>query len=246
MYRLVPSLVSQMGQAYPELGQAQSLISETLRLEEERFRQTLERGLKLLDDEVSHLPEGGNLPGAAAFKLYDTFGFPLDLTQDALREQGRAVDTDGFVAAMEAQKAKARAAWSGSGQATDATVWFDVADKHGTTDFLGYDTETAEGQITAVVLDGAIAENASKGDSVQIALNQTPFYAEAGGQVAAFGPPTRPRTLTYSFLLRPIGQSALDDPPAASRPLGAGHIGHLSPFDPQELGSSLTLWTQYL
>ena len=187
MYKLVPALVGQMGSAYPELGRAQSLITETLELEETRFKQTLERGLKLLEDEVSALPADAVLPGEAAFKLYDTFGFPLDLTQDALREQGRGVDTDGFETAMAAQKAKARAAWAGSGEAADATVWFDVADKHGTTDFLGYDTETAEGQIAAIIRDGAIAEKASKGNSVQIALNQTPFYAESGGQVGDTG-----------------------------------------------------------
>lgn len=187
MYRLVPALVSQMGQAYAELGQAQALITETLKLEEERFRQTLDRGLKLLDDEVAKLPEGGNLPGEAAFKLYDTFGFPLDLTQDALREQGRAVDTDGFDTAMEAQKAKARAAWSGSGDAADATIWFDVAEKNGVTEFLGYDTEIAEGQVLALVKDGAQVEVAAKGQAVTIVVNQTPFYAESGGQVGDTG-----------------------------------------------------------
>ncbi|MGJ8617094.1 MAG: alanine--tRNA ligase [Sulfitobacter sp.] len=187
MYKLVPALVQQMGSAYPELGRAQALITETLELEETRFKQTLERGLKLLEDEVSALPAEADLSGDAAFKLYDTFGFPLDLTQDALREQGRGVDTEGFEIAMEAQKAKARAAWAGSGEAADATVWFDIADKNGTTDFLGYDTEVAEGQIVAIIRDGAIADSASKGDSVQIALNQTPFYAESGGQVGDTG-----------------------------------------------------------
>ena len=187
MYRLVPALVQQMGAAYPELGRAQSLIEETLKQEETRFKETLERGLKLLDDEVAGLPEGAELPGRAAFKLYDTYGFPLDLTQDALREKGRAVDTDGFDSAMAEQKAKARAAWAGSGEAADATVWFDVADAHGATDFLGYDTETAEGQVVALVQDGAEVSGASKGARVQIALNQTPFYAESGGQVGDTG-----------------------------------------------------------
>ncbi|MFY9209892.1 MAG: alanine--tRNA ligase [Aestuariivita sp.] len=187
MYKLVPALISQMGAAYPELGRARSLIEETLKLEETRFKQTLDRGLKLLDDELSALPEKADLPGAAAFKLYDTYGFPLDLTQDALREKGRSVDTDGFDAAMAEQKAKARAAWSGSGEAADATVWFDVAEEHGTTDFLGYDTETAEGQIVAIIKGGAQSESAGKGESVQIALNQTPFYAESGGQLGDSG-----------------------------------------------------------
>ena len=187
MHQLVPALVRQMGAAYPELGRAQSMIEQTLLNEETRFKQTLDRGLKLLDEELEQLPDGASLPGAAAFKLYDTYGFPLDLTQDALREKGRAVDTEGFDAAMAEQKAKARAAWSGSGEAADATIWYDVADKHGTTDFLGYDTETAEGQIVALVRDGAEIAAASRGDEVQIALNQTPFYAESGGQVGDSG-----------------------------------------------------------
>ncbi|MGX9350489.1 alanine--tRNA ligase [Shimia sp. W99] len=187
MHRLVPSLVSQMGAAYPELGQAQALIEETLRLEETRFKQTLDRGLKLLDDELAGLEEGAPLAGEAAFKLYDTYGFPLDLTQDALREKGREVDTDGFDAAMAEQKAKARAAWAGSGEAADSTIWFDIAEHKGTTDFLGYDTETAEGQVVALVKDGAEVDKAVKGDTVQIVLNQSPFYAESGGQVGDTG-----------------------------------------------------------
>ncbi|WP_299965752.1 alanine--tRNA ligase [uncultured Roseobacter sp.] len=187
MHRLVPALVRQMGAAYPELVQAQSMIEESFLQEETRFRQTLDRGLKLLDEEIATLSPDADLPGAAAFKLYDTYGFPLDLTQDALREQGRGVDTDGFDAAMAEQKAKARAAWAGSGEAADATVWFDVADQHGTTDFLGYDTEQAEGQIVALVQDGKPVETATKGQNLQIALNQTPFYAESGGQVGDTG-----------------------------------------------------------
>ena len=187
MHRLVPALVTQMGAAYPELGRAQSLIEETLKNEETRFRQTLDRGLRLLDDELETLPDGAELPGKAAFKLYDTYGFPLDLTQDALREKGRSVDVGGFDTAMEAQKAKARAAWSGSGEAADATIWFDLAEQHGTTEFLGYDTETAEGQVLALVKDGDEAPAAATGDAVQIVLNQTPFYAESGGQVGDHG-----------------------------------------------------------
>ena len=187
MYRLVPALVRQMGQAYPELGRAQALIEETLKLEETRFRQTLARGLRLLDDELGKIASGAPLPGEAAFKLYDTYGFPLDLTQDALREQGRAVDTAGFEAAMAEQKAKARASWSGSGETKDAAVWFDIAEASGATEFLGYDTESAEGQITALVIDGAKVKEAETGQSVQIVLNQTPFYAESGGQVGDTG-----------------------------------------------------------
>ncbi|MEO0370039.1 MAG: alanine--tRNA ligase [Pseudomonadota bacterium] len=187
MHRLVPALVGQMGQAFPELGQAQALIEETLKLEETRFKQTLDRGLNLLEDELIDLDDGAALPGATAFKLYDTYGFPLDLTQDALREKGLEVDVDGFDAAMAEQKAKARAAWSGSGEAADATIWFDLAEAHAATDFLGYDTEVAEAQILALVQDGNEVKTAKAGDTMQIVLNQTPFYAESGGQVGDTG-----------------------------------------------------------
>jgi alanyl-tRNA synthetase len=185
MHRLVSALIGQMGAAYPELGQGQRLIEETLLDEEVRFKQTLDRGLKLLDDELSGLSDGAALPGAAAFKLYDTYGFPLDLTQDALREKGRGVDTDGFDTAMAAQKAKARAAWSGIGEAADASFWFDIVDASGTTDFLGHDTLSAEGQIVAIVQDGKPVDSAT--GEVQVILNQTPFYAESGGQVGDAG-----------------------------------------------------------
>jgi alanyl-tRNA synthetase len=185
MHRLVAALVRQMGAAYPELSRAQALIEETLRLEETRFRQTLDRGLRLLDDELSSLAEGADLPGEAAFKLYDTFGFPLDLTQDALREKGRAVELAGFEAAMAGQKAKARASWAGSGEAADAAIWYELAEASGKTEFLGYDTETAEGQIIALVIDGVLTDRADT--SVQVVVNQTPFYAESGGQVGDAG-----------------------------------------------------------
>ena len=187
MHRLVPALVRQMGAAYPELGQAQALIEETLHSEETRFKATLDRGLKLLDDELSGLDDGAALPGAAAFKLYDTYGFPLDLTQDALRERGREVDVDGFDAAMAEQKAKARAAWSGSGEAADETIWFEIADRVGATDFLGYDTEKAEGQVLALVSDGKEVDALPQGTSGWIVLNQSPFYGESGGQVGDMG-----------------------------------------------------------
>ena len=187
MHRLVPALVRQMGAAFPELGQAQALIEETLRQEETRFKKTLDRGLKLLDDELIGLPEGQVFSGDAAFKLYDTFGFPLDLTQDALREKGREADVDGFNKAMDAQKAKARAAWSGTGEAADSAIWFDIVDAYGATDFLGYDTETAEGQVATLVQDGKQSDIAKAGEEVQIILNQTPFYAESGGQVGDQG-----------------------------------------------------------
>ncbi|MFZ1470182.1 MAG: alanine--tRNA ligase [Paracoccaceae bacterium] len=187
MFKLVPALVRQMGAAYPELTRAQALIEETLKLEETRFKTTLDRGLKLLDDELTRLPEGGDLPGAAAFKLYDTYGFPLDLTQDALREQGRAVDVQGFDAAMAEQKAKARSAWAGTGEAADARIWFELAEAHGPSEFLGYDTEAAEGVVQALVRDGAEIGSAGTGETVQVVVNQTPFYAESGGQVGDSG-----------------------------------------------------------
>jgi alanyl-tRNA synthetase len=206
MHRLVPALVAQMGQAYPELSIGQTMIEETLLLEETRFKTTLDRGLKLLDDEVSGLSKGDALSGTAAFKLYDTYGFPLDLTQDALREKGLSVDTDGFDAAMAEQKAKARAAWAGTGQAADESIWFDVAEEHGVTEFLGYDTEVAEGQVVAVVVDGALTDKAGKGAAVQVVLNQTPFYAESGGQIGDSGVlKTDAATVTISDVKKKAG-----------------------------------------
>ena len=187
MHRLVPALVRQMGAAYPELTRAEALITETLRLEETRFRQTLDRGLRLLDEELARIPEGADLPGAAAFRLYDTYGFPLDLTQDALREKGRGVDVAGFEAAMDEQRAKARAAWAGTGEAADQKLWFEIAERGGATEFLGYDTEAAEGVVQAIVVGTAEAGSADAGTVVQVVVNQTPFYAESGGQVGDAG-----------------------------------------------------------
>src|SRR6201996_6363607 len=161
MPRLVPALIRQMGQAYPELGRAQALMTDTLRLEETRFRSLLERGLHLLSEETERLGEGETLPGAVAFRLYDTFGFPLDLTQDALREQGRAVDLAGFEAAMTEQRSRARAAWAGSGDAATDRVWFDLKEQVGATEFLGYATESAEGEVLALVVDGAETDSAA-------------------------------------------------------------------------------------
>jgi alanyl-tRNA synthetase len=187
MWRLLPALIGQMGRAYPELVRAESLISETLKLEETRFRKTLERGLGLLSDATTDLVEGDQLNGDTAFKLYDTFGFPLDLTQDALRARGIGVDTDAFTAAMQRQKAEARASWSGSGDKATETIWYELKEKLGATEFLGYDTETAEGVVQAIVRDGKAIETASKGDTVQLVLNQTPFYGESGGQMGDTG-----------------------------------------------------------
>ena len=187
MHRLVAELVRQMGDHYPELQSGKALIEETLKAEETRFKATLDRGLSLLDEAVASLPEGEALPGETAFKLYDTYGFPLDLTQDALRERGRGVDQDGFDAAMEAQKAKARAAWVGSGEAADAEVWFEIVETHGATEFLGYETEKAEGQVLAIVEDGKLLNTVSQGSAAWIIVNQTPFYGESGGQVGDTG-----------------------------------------------------------
>ena len=187
MYRLVPTLVAEMGQAYSELKRAEALIVETLKLEEERFRITLARGLKLLDEASVGLGQGQQLAGETAFKLYDTFGFPLDLTEDALKIRGISVDKPGFDAAMEKQREDARAAWSGSGEAATDAHWFQVRDQAGPTEFLGYDTEEAEGTITAILKDGARVTDAAVGDTVSILTNQTPFYAESGGQIGDQG-----------------------------------------------------------
>ncbi|MEM7042917.1 MAG: alanine--tRNA ligase [Pseudomonadota bacterium] len=187
MWRLVPVLVGEMGQAFPELGRAEALITEILKLEETRFRETLERGLKLLDDATANLADGGQLEGETAFKLYDTYGFPLDLTQDALRAKGMTVDTDGFDAAMERQKAEARASWKGSGQQAEERVWFELREAHGASEFLGYEHEEAEGQIVAIVVDGQPADSAEAGADVAVITNQTPFYGESGGQIGDIG-----------------------------------------------------------
>ncbi len=187
MWRLVPTLTREMGQAYPELSRAEALISETLKLEETRFRRTLERGLSILDEETRGLKQGDRLKGETAFTLYDTYGFPLDLTQDALKPRGIAVDTDGFNAAMERQKAKARASWSGSGEAATEAVWFGLREKAGATEFLGYETERAEGVVAALVKDGKDVQRLNAGESGAVVLNQTPFYGESGGQVGDTG-----------------------------------------------------------
>jgi alanyl-tRNA synthetase len=187
MWKLVRSLVREMGQAYPELVRAEALITETLKLEETRFRKTLERGLSILDEESRGLTSGDRFKGETAFTLYDTYGFPLDLTQDALRARGIEVDTDAFNASMEQQKAKARASWSGSGEAATEAIWFPLREKLGATEFLGYDTETAEGVVTALVKDGKEVDTLGAGEAGIVVLNQTPFYGESGGQVGDCG-----------------------------------------------------------
>jgi len=210
MYRLVPALVAEMGAAYPELIRAQPLIEATLQQEETRFRQTLANGLKLLDEATSQLPDG-TLPGAVAFKLYDTYGFPLDLTEQALIEKGLKVDQAGFDAAMAEQKSKARAAWKGSGAKASEDVWFDLAEEYGATEFTGYSGDEGEGMVLAIVGDGRRVENAEVGQTVEILLNQTPFYGESGGQTGDTG--------TLTTLKGFLGE--VED---TSKPLGKLHV----------------------
>jgi alanyl-tRNA synthetase len=187
MWKLVPTLVREMGQAYPELHRAESLIEETLKLEETRFRKTLERGLAILEEESKSLKSGDALKGDTAFTLYDTYGFPLDLTQDALRPRGISVDVAAFDTAMEKQREKARASWAGSGDAASEAIWFPLREKAGATEFLGYDTETAEGVVSALVRDGKEVAELKSGETGQVVMNQTPFYGESGGQVGDTG-----------------------------------------------------------
>ncbi len=187
LWRLVPALVAQMGQAYPELGRAEPLIAETLKLEETRFKRTLERGLRLLEDAAEDLGDGRPLPGDVAFRLYDTYGFPLDLTRDALRNRGIEVDTAGFEAAMDRQREDARKAWAGSGEAATEALWFEVRERVGATEFLGYETAAAEARVEAIVVDGTEVESAADGTEALIVVNQTPFYGESGGQVGDTG-----------------------------------------------------------
>ncbi|OJW56270.1 MAG: alanine--tRNA ligase [Sphingomonadales bacterium 63-6] len=208
MHRLVPALVTEMGQAYPELTRAQSLIEETLEREETRFRQTLDKGLRLLEEETQALTEGAELPGETAFKLYDTFGFPYDLTEDALRSRGIGVDKAGFDAAMARQKAAARAAWKGSGAAADEEVWFDIAEREGASEFTGYTSTSGEGQVVALVADGKEVPSAEAGMEVIVLTNQTPFYGESGGQVGDAGTITGPGGLKIAIAdtSKPLGR----------------------------------------
>jgi len=211
MYRLVPALVAEMGAAYPELVRAQPLIEATLQQEETRFRQTLANGLKLLDEATTGLGKGDTLSGETAFKLYDTYGFPYDLTEDALRSQGLQVDREGFDTAMAEQKAKARAAWKGSGAKASEDVWFDLAEEHGATEFTGYSGDEGEGAVLALVKDGSRVESAKAGETVEVLLNQTPFYGESGGQIGDTG--------KLNTLKGMIGE--VED---TSKPLGKLHV----------------------
>jgi alanyl-tRNA synthetase len=188
MWKLVPALKREMGEAYPELGRAEALIEETLKLEETRFRRTLERGLRMLEEESEDLKAGGVFSGKVAFRLYDTYGFPLDLTQDALKPRGITVDLAAFNQAMEKQRQEARRNWAGSGEAMTETLWYEIRERVGASDFLGYDTESAEGVVRAIVgEDGRERQVLENGQSGALVLNQTPFYAEAGGQVGDQG-----------------------------------------------------------
>jgi alanyl-tRNA synthetase len=187
MHRLVGSLAAEMGAAYPELLRAQPLIEATLKQEETQFRRTLDKGLKLLDEATGGMNAGDVLPGETAFKLYDTYGFPYDLTEDALRAQGFGIDADGFDAAMAEQKARARAAWKGSGAKASDDVWFDIAERVGATEFTGYTATEGEGQVVALVKDGVEVQSAAANESVTVITNQTPFYGESGGQMGDAG-----------------------------------------------------------
>jgi alanyl-tRNA synthetase len=187
LWKLVPALTQEMGQAFPELVRAQSLITETLKLEETRFRKTLERGLSILDEASKSLKKGDMFDGETAFTLYDTYGFPLDLIQDALRNRGIGVDVASFTDAMERQRQKARASWAGSGDAAQEAVWFGLRERVGATEFLGYETESAEGVVTALIRDSKEVPELKKGESGAVLLSQTPFYGESGGQVGDTG-----------------------------------------------------------
>jgi len=213
MHRLVPALVTEMGQAYPELARGQALIEEVLQREETQFRRTLEKGLRLLDEATGDMGEGGELDGETAFKLYDTYGFPYDLTEDALRSRGIGVDRGGFDTAMERQKAAARAAWKGSGDAASGEVWYDIAEREGATEFTGYTSTIGDGTVVAIVKDGAEVQQAEAGDEVVVLTNQTPFYGESGGQTGDAG-----RISTSSGL-----DAAVID---TTKPLGRLHAHH--------------------
>ena len=214
MHRLVPSLVAEMGAAYPELVRAQPLIEATLQQEETRFRQTLDKGLKLLDEATGAMAAGDTLDGATAFKLYDTYGCPYDLTEDALRANGISVDRAGFDAGMAKQKAMARAAWKGSGQQASSEIWFDIADALGGTEFTGYTSDQGDGQVVAIIKDGIRIETAGAGDMILMLTNQTPFYGESGGQMGDAG-----------FISDDNGLGGIVED--TSKPLGRLHVHHI-------------------
>src|SRR6187551_809910 len=230
MHRLVPALIGEMGQAYPDLVRAQPLIAEVLEREETRFRQTLANGLRLLDEATAGLDEGASLPGETAFKLYDTFGFPYDLTEDALRERGIGVERAGFDAAMAQQKAAARAAWKGSGQAADGEVWFDIAEREGATEFTGYASTAGEGRVVALVADGKEVERAEGGTEITVLTNQTPFYGESGGQMGDTGTITTEKGLSIAVTdtAKPLGRLHAHHGRIASGTIAVGDTVHLA------------------
>jgi alanyl-tRNA synthetase len=230
MHRLVPALVSEMGQAYPELGRAQPLIEETLQREETRFRQTLEKGLRLLDEATDGMAEGAELPGETAFRLYDTFGFPYDLTEDALRDRNIRVDRAGFDAAMAQQKAAARAAWKGSGATADEDVWFDIAEREGSTEFTGYASTEGEGRVVALVVNGKEVVKADSGQEVIVLTNQTPFYGESGGQTGDAGRITGDKRLSIRIedTAKPLGRLHAMRGTIESGTISVGDTVHLS------------------
>ncbi|MBC7987642.1 MAG: alanine--tRNA ligase, partial [Sphingomonadaceae bacterium] len=230
MHRLVPALVAEMGSAWPELVRAQPLIEETLRLEETRFRRTLDNGLRLLDEASEGMGEGETLAGETAFRLHDTYGFPYDLTEDALRPRGIAVDRAGFDAAMAEQKRAARAAWKGSGEAASDEIWFDIAEEHGGTEFTGYAGHEGEGQVIALVRDGARIDRAGVGEEVVILTNQTPFYGESGGQMGDTGAITGGNGLMAEVLdtAKPLGRLHAHRARIEAGPIAVGDTVHLA------------------
>jgi alanyl-tRNA synthetase len=229
MHRLVPALVAEMGQAYPELGRAQPLIEETLQREEIQFRRTLTNGLRLLDEATASLGEGDSLPGDTAFRLYDTYGFPYDLTEDALRARGIGVERAGFDAAMAQQKSAARAAWKGSGQAADSEVWFDIAEREGASEFTGYASTSGEGRVVALVRDGAEIDSASVGEDITVVTNQTPFYGESGGQAGDTGTISTPEglKLTVTDTVKPLGRLHAHNSTVEAGTIRVGDTVHL-------------------
>jgi alanyl-tRNA synthetase len=230
MHRLVGGLVAEMGGAYPELIRAQPLIQETLLREETRFRQTLDKGLKLLDEATAGMQAGDTLPGETAFKLYDTFGFPYDLTEDALRAQSLGVDRVGFDAAMAQQKAAARAAWKGSGEKASDEIWFDIAENAGSTEFTGYTSTQGEGQVVALVREGKSVDSAAAGESVVIVTNQTPFYGESGGQMGDAGTLSSPEGLAADVTdtAKPLGRLHAHQASINAGQVAVGDTIHLS------------------
>lgn len=230
MHRLVPTLIGEMGQAFPELTRGQALITEVLEREEAQFRRTLEKGLGLLDSASSDIPAGGKLDGETAFKLYDTYGFPYDLTEDALRDRGIGVDRAGFDAAMARQKAAARAAWKGSGDAASDQVWFDIAEREGASEFTGYTATSGEGRVVAIVRDGKEITSAQHGESVVVLTNQTPFYGESGGQTGDTGTMTSSRGLraTVTDTGKPLGRLHTHSTTIDAGELAVGDTVHLT------------------